>query len=121
MVGSSTIDGSVMDTPPSPKGQDVSPALKTSTCEAVALRSLFSRVAGVTILIIVVLLSIRGNAAKIPPDTIAALHADRYDRAVFVLSVIAAVVLVVRFVRRPTTKPSRVALVVCVVGMLFGI
>ncbi len=110
-----------METPPSPNAQHVSPALQKSTSEAVALRSLFSRVAGVTILFIVVLLSIRGNADKIPPDTVAALHADRYDRAVFVLSVIAAVVLVVRFVRRPTIRPSRIALVVCVVGMLFGI
>ncbi len=110
-----------MATPSSPNEQQGGRALPETPSEAVALRSLFSRVAGISILIIVVLLSIRGSADKIPPNTIAAVHADWYDRAVFVLSVIAAVVLVVRFVRRPPIKPSRIALVVCIVGMLFGI
>jgi hypothetical protein len=110
-----------MATLSSPKEEYVSPEVQKSTSEAVALRSLFSRVAGLTILFIVVLLSIRGNADKIPPDSLAAQNVGWYNPAVFALSVIGAVVLVIRFVRRPTVKPSRIALVVCVVGMLFGI
>jgi hypothetical protein len=74
------------------------------------LTSLFPRVAAATILLLLVLLSIRGaSGSKV------------WDRAAFVCAVGAAVLLSVRFLRGDNVRPSRVAAVVGVVGMLGGV
>jgi len=79
--------------------------------EGEALLSLFPRIIAITVVLLVVFVSIRGNAG-----------AKTWDQAAFAVSVVADVMLVIRFVRRLTPiPPSRVALVVSIGGMLFGI
>ena len=73
------------------------------------ITSLFPWVAALTMVILIVLISIRGDAG-----------AKVWDRAAFALCVIVTVVLAVRFLRRATLTPSRLSLVVSVAGILCG-
>src|SRR5580698_8443005 len=76
-----------------------------------ALTSLFPRVVAVTIVLLVVLVSIRGNAG-----------AKAWDQAAFAAAVAGSAMLAIRFLRRSESlPPSRLALVISVGGMLFGV
>ncbi len=86
-------------------------ASPTPSFEHEALTSLFPRVTAITVVLLVILVSIRGSAG-----------AKAWDQAAFAGSVAADLVLVIRFVRRSTPiPPSRVAFVVSIGGILFGI
>src|SRR5579862_4431639 len=79
--------------------------------EGEVLTSLLPRIIAITVVLVVVLVSIRGSAG-----------AKAWDQAAFAASVAADLVLVIRFIRRSTPiPPSRIALVISVGGMLFGI
>ncbi len=79
--------------------------------EGDVLASLLPRIIAITVVLVVVLVSIRGSTG-----------AKAWDQAAFAASVVADLVLVIRFIRRSTPiPPSRIALVISVGGMLFGI
>jgi hypothetical protein len=72
--------------------------------------ALFPRVAAIVIFFFVVLIEIRGSAG-----------AKGWDQAAFALSVLGAAFVTVRFLRRPTMMPSRIALIVSIAGLACGI
>src|ERR1019366_9382863 len=95
-----------------PVMSDTKPTLRrgvntTAQFEVGAVTSLFPRVAATTILLLVVLVSIRGSTGS-----------KGWDRAAFVASVAVAVLLSLHFLRRPKVTPNRLALVVGVGGIL---
>ncbi len=75
-----------------------------------ALTSLFPRVTSVTIVVIVSFIAARG-----------ATGSKAWDWAAFTFSLLSAALLGLRFLRRPSIGPSRLALVVSAVGMFSGI
>lgn len=82
----------------------------SSSVETDALRSLFPRVVATTVLLLVVILWIRGATGP-----------KVWDRVAFVSCVGGAFLLSLRFLRSPRARPSRLAILVGVGGMLWGI
>jgi hypothetical protein len=78
--------------------------------DSAAISSLFPRVAAITILFLVVLISIRGAAG-----------AKAWDQAAFAFSVTGGALLAIRFLRSRTMTPSRLALFVAIGGIGCGI
>lgn len=75
-----------------------------------ALTSLFPRVTAITIVVLVSCISARGIEGS-----------KAWDWAAFTFSLLGAALLGLRFLRRPTIGPSRLALAVSTVGMFSGI
>ncbi|MGC1420134.1 MAG: hypothetical protein WA786_08455 [Acidimicrobiales bacterium] len=78
--------------------------------EESALTSLFPRVTAVTIVVFVSFIAVRGTAGS-----------KTWDWTAFAIALLGAALLGLRFLRRPTIDPSRLALVVSTVGMFSGI
>jgi hypothetical protein len=93
-----------------PMSTDMPPLTARSSLETDALTSLFPRVVAITILVLVALISIRGSAGS-----------KEWDRAAYVFSVVAALLLALRSLRRSRSTPSRFALLVAIGGTLVGI
>jgi len=79
--------------------------------ESTAVVALFPRVAAAAVLLLAVIITIRGAGGT-----------KSWDKAAFALSVVVAALFATSYLRRSTTiRPSRLALVVCVGGFLWGI
>ena len=83
---------------------------RSSEFEAQAVKSLFPRVAAASVVLLVVVLATRRHTGG-----------EAWDKAAFALSVIAAALLVIRFLRTPAIAPAPLALVVSVGGIVCGI
>jgi len=91
-----------------PERTETSP--RRSDFETDAITSLFPRVVAATVLLLVVLVYIRGTSGS-----------KTWDKAAFVSSVLAAIYLANRFLRRSRSAPSRLALLLGFGGILWGV